>query len=113
MKSVLSPLPVTSPTRSDGVGTRRPSVPPVTQKNLNASDQSTCESASVRILKKMRVYRTHTQPKTAVTITDPMIAPKRNRDRKSTRLNSSHANISYAVFCLKKKRTPEGEARIP
>src|SRR3712207_8119024 len=31
------------------------------------------------------------------------------RDRKSTRLNSSHANISYAVFCLKKKqlyRTP-------
>src|SRR3712207_6978951 len=26
-----------------------------------------------------------------------------HRDRKSTRLNSSHANISYAVFCLKKK----------
>src|SRR3712207_7873849 len=28
----------------------------------------------------------------------------RKRDRKSTRLNSSHANISYAVFCLKKKK---------
>src|SRR3712207_8830429 len=28
----------------------------------------------------------------------------RVRDRKSTRLNSSHANISYAVFCLKKKK---------
>src|SRR3712207_7340792 len=27
-----------------------------------------------------------------------------NQDRKSTRLNSSHANISYAVFCLKKKQ---------
>src|SRR3712207_7630869 len=27
------------------------------------------------------------------------------QDRKSTRLNSSHANISYAVFCLKKKNT--------
>src|SRR3712207_9254417 len=27
-----------------------------------------------------------------------------NTDRKSTRLNSSHANISYAVFCLKKKK---------
>src|SRR3712207_7860209 len=27
------------------------------------------------------------------------------RDRKSTRLNSSHANISYAVFCLKKKNS--------
>src|SRR3712207_8101502 len=29
----------------------------------------------------------------------------RRVDRKSTRLNSSHANISYAVFCLKKKNT--------
>src|SRR3712207_6880565 len=28
------------------------------------------------------------------------------QDRKSTRLNSSHANISYAVFCLKKKNNP-------
>src|SRR5947209_13600319 len=32
------------------------------------------------------------------------------RDRKSTRLNSSHANISYAVFCLKKK-TNRGDIR--
>src|SRR5258707_14675709 len=30
--------------------------------------------------------------------------PAGERDRKSTRLNSSHANISYAVFCLKKKK---------
>src|SRR5438445_6509611 len=30
--------------------------------------------------------------------------PDWGRDRKSTRLNSSHANISYAVFCLKKKK---------
>src|SRR3712207_8196350 len=29
----------------------------------------------------------------------------RAQDRKSTRLNSSHANISYAVFCLKKKKS--------
>src|SRR3712207_6944037 len=29
---------------------------------------------------------------------------KLSEDRKSTRLNSSHANISYAVFCLKKKK---------
>src|SRR3712207_6908450 len=29
----------------------------------------------------------------------------RRADRKSTRLNSSHANISYAVFCLKKKKS--------
>src|SRR3712207_7969876 len=32
-------------------------------------------------------------------------APRPAGDRKSTRLNSSHANISYAVFCLKKKKT--------
>src|SRR3712207_6974715 len=31
------------------------------------------------------------------------VTSERLRDRKSTRLNSSHANISYAVFCLKKK----------
>src|SRR3712207_7031352 len=38
-----------------------------------------------------------------------LLAPERDgvgdEDRKSTRLNSSHANISYAVFCLKKKKT--------
>src|SRR5438445_3052540 len=35
----------------------------------------------------------------------PMVFPEEHgRDRKSTRLNSSHANISYAVFCLKKKK---------
>src|SRR5438445_6049373 len=34
------------------------------------------------------------------------------RDRKSTRLNSSHANISYAVFCLKKKRLYVGRDHI-
>src|SRR5258707_12043263 len=33
-----------------------------------------------------------------------MIVQLAQRDRKSTRLNSSHANISYAVFCLKKKK---------
>src|SRR3712207_7953750 len=33
-------------------------------------------------------------------------ADSSQRDRKSTRLNSSHANISYAVFCLKKKNKP-------
>src|SRR3712207_7379178 len=33
-------------------------------------------------------------------------------DRKSTRLNSSHANISYAVFCLKKKKRPKPVTRF-
>src|SRR3712207_8417406 len=35
---------------------------------------------------------------------DPNRGELRLSDRKSTRLNSSHANISYAVFCLKKKK---------
>src|SRR3712207_8111825 len=37
-------------------------------------------------------------------LVDEAVAHER-LDRKSTRLNSSHANISYAVFCLKKKKT--------
>src|SRR3712207_7312568 len=36
-----------------------------------------------------------------------------DQDRKSTRLNSSHANISYAVFCLKKKKTTKPVSTIP
>src|SRR3712207_8110289 len=35
------------------------------------------------------------------------------QDRKSTRLNSSHANISYAVFCLKKKNILRRAIRLP
>src|SRR5437773_6318974 len=35
-----------------------------------------------------------------------------DRDRKSTRLNSSHITISYAVFCLKKKKTEHGDRRL-
>src|SRR3712207_7571489 len=35
---------------------------------------------------------------------DPSVWSLQRTDRKSTRLNSSHANISYAVFCLKKKK---------
>src|SRR3712207_8250646 len=35
---------------------------------------------------------------------DQLVLSHGDGDRKSTRLNSSHANISYAVFCLKKKK---------
>src|SRR5258707_2354129 len=40
-------------------------------------------------------------------------AAKSTRDRKSTRLNSSHANISYAVFCLKKQNCGDKSDRRP
>src|SRR2546430_11858203 len=36
-----------------------------------------------------------------------------SRDRKSTRLNSSHSQISYAVFCLKKKKKSTPDLRVP
>src|SRR3712207_8523271 len=42
-------------------------------------------------------------PVTRCQLTDPRLPEVSGLDRKSTRLNSSHANISYAVFCLKKK----------
>src|SRR5687768_17739836 len=44
----------------------------------------------------------HLEAKTIIDLEDPG-----GRDRKSTRLNSSHGYISYAVFCLKKKTLPE------
>src|SRR2546427_6975266 len=39
-----------------------------------------------------------------ITRVDPADVGRVGRDRKSTRLNSSHSQISYAVFCLKKKK---------
>src|SRR5438309_5032460 len=43
----------------------------------------------------------------ATTASAAAVAPTLQRDRKSTRLNSSHSSISYAVFCLKKKKKRE------
>src|SRR3712207_8644479 len=52
------------------------------------------------------------QPRAGIVVCDGAVEAGRDpgdsehvdEDRKSTRLNSSHANISYAVFCLKKKK---------
>src|SRR3712207_7912090 len=45
---------------------------------------------------------------------DPVPAEElADADRKSTRLNSSHANISYAVFCLKKKKHKYIDRHVP
>src|SRR3712207_7304802 len=45
-----------------------------------------------------------TSPRKVTAVPSRAVARRRKSDRKSTRLNSSHANISYAVFCLKKKK---------
>src|SRR3712207_7388697 len=55
------------------------------------------------------------RPGTGVEIVPERAAPylaedDRDLDRKSTRLNSSHANISYAVFCLKKKKNNSNDS---
>src|SRR5256886_10495713 len=47
--------------------------------------------------------RRATRPITLYSASMPLLK-KNDRDRKSTRLNSSHSQISYAVFCLKKKK---------
>src|SRR3712207_6983853 len=50
-----------------------------------------------------RAHSHHVCPTSGTARACPDLRPP--ADRKSTRLNSSHANISYAVFCLKKKKT--------
>src|SRR5688572_33048318 len=42
----------------------------------------------------------------------PLRSASASRDRKSTRLNSSHSQISYAVFCLKKKKKKKNQKII-
>src|SRR2546430_5584202 len=42
----------------------------------------------------------------------PVFTPYTFQDRKSTRLNSSHSQISYAVFCLQKKNTEDLAVRV-
>src|SRR3712207_8059381 len=43
---------------------------------------------------------------------EPVASAFADPDRKSTRLNSSHANISYAVFCLKKKKQTTSKRQL-
>src|SRR2546430_3558657 len=45
------------------------------------------------------------EKQTGKLIAATVLASQQQRDRKSTRLNSSHSQISYAVFCLKKKKS--------
>src|SRR2546427_4375239 len=57
--------------------------------------------------------RRHVALHRCVEIELPLLEQQGDRrgDRKSTRLNSSHSQISYAVFCLKKKITPRHDYR--
>src|SRR5260221_5551413 len=67
--------------------------------------------------------RMHVEPRRRAIMVSLAFPPRRHdqlplrirdrRDRKSTRLNSSHTVISYAVFCLKKKNEQQDPQRIP
>src|SRR5207249_11126243 len=70
-------------------GTRHPLAPPAPPRHAD-------ERALPRSGRHARVHRTEG-------VTASVVIPTR-KDRKSTRLNSSHVSISYAVFCLKKKK---------
>src|SRR5207245_10120673 len=59
---------------------------------LLGADQDACMAVDVHRHKRERLEGGRIHPE---------------RDRKSTRLNSSHGSISYAVFCLKKKKAPK------
>src|SRR2546430_8238420 len=68
-----------------------------------------CEARPVkwnraRPVKWNRARPLTTHSKVSPQSVDSSTRPKRMQDRKSTRLNSSHSQISYAVFCLKKKK---------
>src|SRR5689334_24817447 len=67
------------------------------------------EQRSTEEWHQLREPRMHARAVQALVVVFPEhlpVAPDRlgQRDRKSTRLNSSHSSISYAVFCLKKKK---------
>src|SRR5258705_13518196 len=93
----------------------------ITRKNLFFffNDTATTEIYTLSLHDALPIYRRGSSPHRRVHFLGPVSthapprhyrsrcqrAQKMNTDRKSTRLNSSHLGISYAVFCLKKKKT--------
>src|SRR3712207_7767852 len=71
---------------------------------LGASGQVVAQVAVLAVLARLVPPRDHGLVAAALIVVNlSTVLAESGIDRKSTRLNSSHANISYAVFCLKKK----------
>src|SRR2546427_11713906 len=77
------------------------------------NDTATTEIYTLSLHDALPIYRDESRAVVRRTRDDPArprirdlraAEPSDDRDRKSTRLNSSHSQISYAVFCLKKKK---------
>src|SRR2546430_11104712 len=62
---------------------------------------SSCNCRVIRAIATSFLHRAATATQAEIRL---VLLPGVERDRKSTRLNSSHSQISYAVFCLKKKK---------
>src|SRR6266436_5300068 len=75
----------------------------VSQAARHAGDPASLVRALAQILAS-RLERSGYQSGCAIATMVLELAPRDEEDRKSTRLNSSHGYISYAVFCLKKKK---------
>src|SRR3712207_7168972 len=72
---------------------------PISERSISSADDSAPQATTTMSAEKL-IGSPRRRARTPVTV-----RPAGSVDRKSTRLNSSHANISYAVFCLKKKKT--------
>src|SRR3712207_8086518 len=81
-----------SPCTTSGIGSRRMAD---FDRIRAQAEQDAAAASSVKELEDVRVR---------------YLGRKAELDRKSTRLNSSHANISYAVFCLKKKEQVQSDS---
>src|SRR5689334_24153596 len=68
------------------------------------NDTATTEIYTLSLHDALPIYLPMKSPGPSTTESAPRSRRARRLDRKSTRLNSSHSSISYAVFCLKKKK---------
>src|SRR3712207_8881888 len=75
----------------------------IIEKRLGPTSTPMTNCLMVRPL-EMRAMKAPTYGPQAIQVAQKKMVQLPSQDRKSTRLNSSHANISYAVFCLKKKK---------
>src|SRR5437870_7007320 len=72
---------------------------------FRSSDDLGRRRRDIRLIATMDASATATADDAKIMLTTRWLRRRSQRDRKSTRLNSSHVAISYAVFCLKKKKS--------
>src|SRR5438128_8272966 len=77
---------------------------PYTTLFRSATDSGRPDAVDIRVPRQVRITLAVLG---VMLLGGALITPSTARDRKSTRLNSSHGSISYAVFCLKKKKYPK------